>query len=125
MAEANTRPMELTTTQLAAEVARHAAEKKASEILRLDLRGMVGYTDWFVICSGNTERQTKAIHDGVLEGVKREHGRFPRRVEGLTGGAWILMDYLDVVVHIFTPATREHYRLEALWGEAPAQAYEA
>jgi ribosome-associated protein len=115
----------MSTEQLATEIARHAAEKKAIEILRLDLRGMVGYTDWFVICSGNTERQTKAIHDGILEGIKREHARFPRRVEGLTGGSWILMDYLDVVVHIFTPATREHYRLEALWGEAPAHALDA
>jgi ribosome-associated protein len=122
--DADTSAAELTTEQLAGEIARHAADKKAIEILRLDLRGIVGYTDWFIICSGNTERQTKAIHDGILEGVKREHGRFPGRVEGVTPGSWILMDYLDVVVHIFTPVTREYYRLEQLWGEAPTHAVE-
>jgi ribosome-associated protein len=111
----------MTSTQLAGEIARYAADKKAIEIVEIDLRGIVGYTDYFVICSGNTERQVKAIHDGVLEGCKREHGATPRRVEGLGRASWILMDYLDVVVHIFTPATREFYRLEALWGEAPAR----
>jgi ribosome-associated protein len=108
--------------ELAGEVCRLASDKKAIDLIEIDLRGIVGYTDFFVICSGNTERQTKAIHDGVLEGVKREHGLTPRRVEGATQGAWILMDYTDVVVHIFTPATREFYRLEALWGEAPVRA---
>ncbi|HTR90065.1 MAG TPA: ribosome silencing factor [Solirubrobacteraceae bacterium] len=108
--------------ELVGEIARYADEKKAVEVVELDLRGVVGYTDWFVICSGNTERQTKAIHDGILEGCKREHGVTPRRVEGLGRGDWILMDYLDVVVHIFTPATREYYRLEQLWGEAPVSA---
>jgi ribosome-associated protein len=108
--------------ELLAEIARYADEKKAADVLELDLRGVVGYTDWFVICSGNTERQTKAIHDGILEGCKREHGILPRRVEGLGKGDWILMDYLDVVVHIFTPATREYYRLEQLWGEVPSVA---
>jgi ribosome-associated protein len=112
----------MTTAELAGEIARYAADRKAAEIVELDLRGIVGYTDYFEICSGNTERQTKAIHDGILEGAKREHGRAPRRVEGLAGASWILMDYLDVVVHIFTPATREYYRLEELWGEAPVRA---
>lgn len=114
----------LTSTQLAEEICRHAAEKKALDILAIDLRGIVSYTDAFVICSGNTERQTRAIHDGILEGVKREHGVAPRRVEGLTPASWILMDYLDVVVHVFTPATRAYYRLEQLWGEAPSRVYE-
>ena len=82
----------------------------------------VGYTDYFLVCSGNTDRQAKAIHDGILEGLKHEHGLSPRRVEGSPDGGWILMDYLDVVVHIFTPQAREFYRLEQLWGEAPARA---
>jgi ribosome-associated protein len=107
---------------LLSEIARYAADKKAGDVVELDLRGVLGYTDWFVICTGNTERQTKAIHDGILEGCKHEHGTLPRRVEGLSKGDWILMDYLDVVVHIFTPATREYYRLEQLWGEVPARA---
>ncbi len=67
--------------QLLAEIARLAADKKAIEIVELDLRGVLGYTDYFLICSGNTTRQTKAIHDGILEGLKREHGTLaaPRR----------------------------------------------
>jgi ribosome-associated protein len=116
------RDVSLQPQRLLAEIARLAADKKAIEIVELDLRGVLGYTDYFLICSGNTTRQTKAIHDGILEGLKREHGTLPRRVEGAGPGNWILMDYLDVVAHIFTPPTREHYRLEELWGEAPARA---
>jgi ribosome-associated protein len=112
----------LGSQELLKEIVRYAADKKAGEVIELDLRDVLGYTDWFLICSGNTERQTKAIHDGILEGCKREHGTLPRRVEGFSKGDWILMDYLDVVVHIFTPATREYYRLEQLWGEVPARA---
>jgi len=112
----------LGSQELLNEIVRYAADKKAGEVVELDLRDVLGYTDWFLICSGNTERQTKAIHDGILEGCKREHGTLPRRVEGFSKGDWILMDYLDVVVHIFTPATREYYRLEQLWGEVPARA---
>ena len=100
----------------------YASDRKALEIVQLDLREMIGYTDYFVICTGRSERQTKAIHDGIHEGLKSAHHRLPRRVEGLPGARWILMDYLDVVVHVFTPETREYYRLEQLWGEAPAHA---
>src|SRR5262245_10268657 len=107
--------------QLLGEIARLASEKKAIEIVELDLRGVLGYTDYFLICSGNTTRQTKAIHDGILEGLKHEHGSLPRRVEGASRADWILMDYLDVVAHIFTPQAREYYRLEDLWGEAPSR----
>jgi ribosome-associated protein len=107
--------------QLLSEVVRLAADKKALEVVELDLRGVLDYTDFFVICSGNTTRQTKAIHDGILEGLKHEHGAIPRRVEGAGRADWILMDYLDVVVHIFTPEARSFYRLEELWGEAPSR----
>jgi ribosome-associated protein len=108
--------------KLLVEIARYAADKKAIDVVELDLRGVLGYTDYFLICSGNTGRQAKAIHDGILEGLKHEHDRLPRRVEGSAQAGWILMDYLDVVVHIFTPETREFYRLEQLWGEVPARA---
>jgi ribosome-associated protein len=108
--------------QVLADAARLAADKKAHDIVELDLRGVVGYTDYFLICTGNTGRQAKAIQDGILEGLKREHGISPGRVEGSAQGGWILMDYLDVVVHVFTPQAREFYRLEQLWGEAPAKA---
>jgi ribosome-associated protein len=101
-------------------IAALAQEKKAIDVVVIDLREVVGYTDYFVICSGNTSRQTKAIRDGILEGLKRDRQLLPRRVEGAAGAEWILMDYLDVVAHIFTPQAREYYRLEDLWGEAPA-----
>jgi ribosome-associated protein len=109
-------------TALLGAIVGYAEDKKAIDIVELDLRGVLGYTDYFLVCSGNTGRQAKAIHDGILEGLKREHDTLPRRVEGAAGAGWILMDYLDVVVHIFTPETREFYRLEQLWGEAPARA---
>jgi ribosome-associated protein len=98
-----------------------ADDKKAIDVVELDLRGVLGYTDYFLVCSGNTGRQAKAIHDGILEGLKHEHDTLPRKVEGSADGGWILMDYFDVVVHIFTPEIREFYRLEQLWGEAPAR----
>jgi len=107
--------------ELVGEIARLAVDKKAIDVVELDLRGVLGYTDYFLICSGNTPRQTKAIHDGILEGLKREHQMLPRRVEGASRADWILMDYLDVVVHVFTPETRDFYRLEQLWGEAPTR----
>jgi ribosome-associated protein len=111
----------VTPDELAQAVSEYAAEKKAIDIVELDLRE-VGYTDFFVVCTGNTERQTKAIHDGVHEGLKHDHGILPGRVEGASEGRWILLDYLDVVVHVFTPETRAFYRLEQLWGEVPSRA---
>jgi ribosome-associated protein len=112
----------LAAERLSALIAGYAADVKAIDLVELDLRDVLGYTDYFVISSGNTDRQTKAIHDRIHEGLKKEHGILPRRVEGLAEGRWILMDYLDVVVHIFTPDARQFYRLEQLWGEAPRRA---
>ncbi len=111
--------------ELVRQIVRYASDKKAHDVVQLDLRGVLGYTDYFVICSGNSSRQAKAIQDGILEGLKAAHGTAPRRVEGSADTGWILMDYLDVVVHIFTPETREFYRLEQLWGEAPLKASSA
>jgi ribosome-associated protein len=118
-------PAQLTPEQLADAIAEQAADKKAMDVVVLDLRGVAGYTDLFVICTGNTDRQVKAIHDGIHYGLKQQHGVAPRRVEGQTEARWILMDYLDGVVHVFTPETRAFYRLEQLWGELPSRSYEA
>ena len=107
--------------ELAQLIAGYAADKKAIDIVELDLR-QVGYTDFFVVCTGNTERQVKAIHDGINEGLKHDHGILPGRVEGVSEARWILLDYLDVVAHVFTPETRSYYRLEQLWGEVPQRA---
>ena len=111
----------LAPAALAERIAEIASDKKAGDIRILDLREIVSYTDYFVIASGNTERQAKAIHDAIHEALKKQHGLLPRQVEGDREARWILMDYLDCVVHIFTPAAREYYRLEQLWGEAPAR----
>lgn len=107
----------MTPEQLVQAAASYAADKKAVDLVALDLRGVAGYTDFFLIATGNTERQTKAIHDGIHEGLKKDHALYPRRVEGLPESRWVLMDYLDLVVHVFTPETRDHYRLEQLWGD--------
>ena len=115
-------PMTLAPDRLAELVAGYAADVKAIDPVELDLRDVLGYTDYFVIATGNTDRQAKAIHDRIHQGMKKEHGLLPRRVEGLGESRWILMDYLDVIVHIFTPEAREFYRLEQLWGEAPKRA---
>ena len=112
----------MTPEQIATAVAEFASDRKAQDVVALDLREIIGYTDYFVICTGRSDRQAKAIHDAIHEGMKSEHGTLPRRVEGLPEARWILMDYLDVVVHVFTPETREYYRLEQLWGEAPVSA---
>jgi ribosome-associated protein len=114
--------MTLSPDRLAELIAGYAADVKAIDPIELDLRDVLGYTDYFVIATGNTDRQTKAIHDRIHQGMKKEHGLLPRRVEGLAEARWILMDYLDVIVHIFTPEAREFYRLEQLWGEAPKRA---
>ena len=111
-------------SKLAELVAGYASDVKAQDIVELDLRGVLGYTDYFVIATGGTDRQVKAIHDRIHENMKKEHGLLPRRVEGVSESRWILMDYLDVIVHIFTPDAREYYRLEQLWGEAPKRAVE-
>jgi ribosome-associated protein len=111
----------MTPEEIAEAISEYAADRKALDIVQLDLRGIIGYTDYFIVCTGRTDRQAKAIHDAIHKGMKDEHGLLPRRVEGLTQANWILMDYLDVVVHVFTPDTREYYRLEQLWGEAPAE----
>ncbi|MGH3264712.1 MAG: ribosome silencing factor [Trebonia sp.] len=113
---------DLTPERILADVGELAADRKALDIVALDLRGMVGYADYFLICTGRSDRQTRAIHDAIHGGMKADHGLLPRRVEGLTEARWILIDYLDVVVHVFTPETREYYRLEQLWGEVPARA---
>jgi ribosome-associated protein len=112
---------ELAADELADRIAAIASDKLAHDIRVFDLRGIVSYTDFFIICSGNTERQTKAIHDAIYQELKDDYRLIPRRVEGLAESRWILMDYLDCVVHVFTPDARAFYRLEQLWGDAPSR----
>lgn len=83
------------------------------------MRSVCDYTDYFVIATGGNSRQTKAIHDEVLVTLKRDAKLTPRSSSGLPEATWIVDDYLDVVLHVFTPETREHYRLEDLWDDVP------
>lgn len=103
---------------MAKEIARMAAGKKAADIVILNMRDVCSYTDFFVICSGRSTRQAKAICDEVRLQIKKD-GTSPVSLEGELKGDWILMDYLSVVVHIFTPEARDFYRLEVLWKDAP------
>ena len=84
----------------------------------LDLRKVSLLADYFVICSGNSERQITAILDDMVEGVRRSEQRRPLRREGRAASGWVLLDYGDVIVHVFAPAEREYYRLEELWAGA-------
>lgn len=88
----------------------------------LDMRPVASYTDYFVICTGQNVRQAKAIFDEVHETLKREDRLIPRHVSGAREATWILADYLDVVLHVFTPDARAYYRLEDLWGDVPSVA---
>ena len=84
------------------------------------MRPVCTYTDFFVVCTGRNPRQTAAIWDEVHKQMKHEHDVLPRSVDGATEGTWILADYLDVVLHVFTPEARGYYRLDELWGDVPA-----
>ena len=86
----------------------------------LDMREVVSYTDWFVIASGRSKRQTQALSEELRKQLKAEDKTIPARVEGQREGDWILLDYIDVVVHVFTPESRAYYRLDQLWGQVPA-----
>jgi ribosome-associated protein len=100
------------TTAIAA-----ALDKKAIDLVVLDLRRGSAFTDFFVICTGASTRQVQAIADGI-EDALRAQGTKPALVEGRGHAEWVLVDYFDFIVHVFTPATREFYALERLWGDA-------
>ena len=89
------------------------------------MRPVCTYTDFFVICTGQNPRQTKAIFDEVYARVKQDDRTLPRNVEGEVEARWIVADYLDLVLHVFTPDARAYYRLEELWGDVPAVEVEA
>ena len=95
-----------------------ASDKKAEDILVLNVSEVTTIADLFVICSARGERQAQSIADGIVEKAKAA-GQQPFGIEGYSGGRWILIDLSDVVVHVFVPEERELYRLERLWGDAP------
>ena len=112
------------TSDLVQRIAQTLSDKLAEDIVILDMREVVSYTDHFVIASGRNPRQTQAIAEEIQQQLKRD-GLVARRIEGMRQGDWILLDYLDVVVHVFTPEARAYYRLEALWGQVPSESYAA
>jgi len=107
----------LESREKALEVARVAFDKKAKDILILDLKGLTIFADYFVICSGESTTHVRAIAEGVEERLNRA-GIMPRGIEGLNYSHWVLMDYGDVILHIFEEATRGFYELEKLWLDA-------
>jgi len=104
------------------EVVRRAAELarelKALDVVGLDLRGISSATDFFLLASGRSDVQVRAIAEHVVEELRKEGVR-PAHTEGLQGGRWVLVDYIDFVVHVFHPHARDFYQLESLWGDAP------
>ena len=107
----------MTPHELAQRIAAVADSKQAEDVVALDVGEILGYTDALVICTARNERLAKAIHDEVHLRLKKEDGLLPSRVEGLPEARWVLLDYLDCILHVFVPETRELYRLDQLWGE--------
>jgi ribosome-associated protein len=111
----------LTSIEQARRIATIAQEKLAKDVVILDMQGVCSYTDFFVVATGANTRQTKSIWDEVHVRLKQEQGLLPRGAAGEREATWIVADYLDVVLHVFTPEAREFYRLEDLWGDVPQE----
>ena len=113
--------MRLSSLEQARRIAGIAQDKLAEDVVILDMRPVCIYTDFFVVCSGRNPRQVRAIWNDVRERLKHDGDRvLPRSVDGERESTWIVGDYLDVVLHVFTPETRAYYRLEDLWSDVPS-----
>jgi len=110
----------LESEEIAIAIARIANEKKAENLVALRVRELVQYTDYFIILSGHSDRQVAALRDHIQKRVKEELGLQPFRVEGTDNNHWVIVDFSDIVVHLFYEPTRDFYRLEELWEDAPA-----
>jgi ribosome-associated protein len=110
---------EAPSERLARRAAELADSKGAAEIVVLDMRKLVSYTDFLVICTARNERQARAIVDEVKQRLKQDQGLLPGGMEGEGTAGWIVLDYLDCVLHVFTVEARQRYQLEDLWREAP------
>ena len=117
-------PMALDLPTELARAAEAALDRKAREPVILDLRRLSDATDFFLIVHGTSDLHVRAIAEHIMEELEREGVR-PDHVEGLRGGRWVLIDYIDFVIHVFHPAAREFYQLERLWGDAPVHVLEA
>lgn len=101
----------------------HLQSRKAEDVVVIDLREIADFVDYFIICTGTSDVHVRALADAVVEGLKAE-GERPWQVEGYDTRNWVLIDYVDVVVHIFQPEARTFYGLERLWGDAPLKRIE-
>jgi ribosome-associated protein len=99
-----------------------ASDKKASDVILLDVRDVTTIADYFIVCSGNNSRQIQAIAEAIDEGLRQQGGRLLHK-EGDAETGWVLLDFGDIIVHIFAPKEREYYRLERLWNEAKTVVY--
>ena len=95
-------------------------DRKAEDIVALDLRHIADFTDFFVVCTGSTDVHVRAIADAVIEGMKHQ-GQHPLHVEGYNTRRWVLIDFVDVIIHVLQPEERSFYGLERLWGDAPVR----
>ena len=111
------------TFDLARRICKAASDKKADEVITMDMRGVMFSTDYFVVCSAQTATQVRAIADNIQSELEQDGIQFSHR-EGYHEGEWILLDYGDVVVHIFKEENRQYYALEQLWSEAKIKLYE-
>jgi ribosome-associated protein len=101
-----------------------ASDRKGVEMMVMDLRGISNATDFFLIVSGTSDMHVRSIAEHIIEELKKE-GQRAGHVEGLRAGRWVLLDYIDFVVHVFHPSAREFYQLERLWGDAPTMTLES
>jgi ribosome-associated protein len=115
----------LSSLEQARRIAGIAQDKLAEDVVILDMRPVCVFTDFFVVCSGRNNRQVRSIWNDVREKMKHDGRILPRSVDGESESTWIVGDYLDVVLHVFTPETRAYYRLEDLWGDVPSVEVEA
>jgi ribosome-associated protein len=114
----------VTGEQIARRIAELLDDKKGVDIVALDVRGLANFADYFVFATGRSDRQTKALHDAIREGMKLDPEMLPVHTEGERERRWILLDYGDVIAHVMIPEVREYYRLEQLWSDAPQLALE-
>ncbi|HEX8372023.1 MAG TPA: ribosome silencing factor [Chthoniobacterales bacterium] len=111
--------MKLTSEELARTCARFAADKKAEDLVVLDLRGISTFADFFVVCSGTSDPHLKAISGSIREGLRDDFQVTPLAVDGYPASQWMILDYIQVIVHVFHAAKRDFYDLETLWNDAP------
>ena len=115
----------MTPLEQARRIAALVQDKLGRDVVILDMQPVCAYTDYFVVATGGNARQTKGIYDEVHGRMKKEHDLLPRAVDGVAEATWIIADYNDVVLHVFTPEAREYYRLEELWDDVPHETVEA